>query len=90
MDQFFSQTAALLARHEFGSPSEVVDLLDSAFRPDDLPELRRKQEKTIKVRTHSCRMDNVADWKGWVAALGIRLLGLRTLLLSISVFVFCC
>ncbi len=46
VDQFFSQTAALLARHEFDSPEDVTKLLDSAHRPDDQPgELHRKKRK---------------------------------------------
>lgn len=84
MDQYFSQTAALMARHEFDSADDVTKLLDSAHRPDDQPgELHRKNAKlkTMKVRSQTCKMDNIADWKAWVSALGLRLMGLRHLAL---------
>lgn len=77
IDQYFSQVAAFLTPHDFSSPDDVVNILDSSSRPDSLSELHRKQAQQTKVRTHAFKLDEVARWQEWVSALGIRLKGLR-------------
>ncbi len=77
VDQYFSQVASLLSRSTFDNPNEVVELLDSSYRPEALSDLQRKQAKKIKVSSQSYKLDTVACWKNWVGMIGIRLLGLR-------------
>lgn len=78
VDQYFSQIASYLTPQEFSTPQDVVELLDSATRPDREADSFRKQAQRTKVHTHTYKLDEVACWQDWVAALGIRLLGLRT------------
>ncbi|CAK9078250.1 unnamed protein product, partial [Durusdinium trenchii] len=77
VDQYFSQIASYLTPQEFSTPQDVVELLDSATRPDREADSFRKQAQRAKVHTHTYKLDEVACWQDWVAALGIRLLGLR-------------
>ena len=84
VDQYFSQIASFLSPHEFSTPDEVVDLLDSSTRPETEPEVLRKSAKRIRVTTQCYKLDEVACWQQWVSALGIRLLGLRNLARRVS------
>lgn len=79
MDQVFSQEAAVLARHEFSTPEDVLGLMDDTFKLDALSDQIRKQAKKIKTEAYARKLDQVARWKDWVGALGIRLKGLRAL-----------
>lgn len=77
LDQMFSQQAALLSRHEFSTPHDVIDLLDSSCRPEIDAEFHRKAAKKVKVDMVALKLDQVADWKAWVQAIAVRLMGLR-------------
>ena len=79
IDQAFSQQAAVLSRHEFSTPAEVVALMDSSFRPELAADIERKKGLPVKADAVSFKIDEVADWQGWSAALGVKLLGLRLL-----------
>lgn len=79
LDQIFSRQAAMLARHEFATPDDVVALMDDTFKPESAADEIRKQSRRVKVESYARKLDQVADWKSWVGALGIRLKGLRTL-----------
>ena len=86
IDQCFSQQAALLSRHEFSNPQEVIQLMDSTFRPDDVAEQERKRARVSKVDAFAYKLDQIADWKSWHAVLGIRLKGLRIFGLTYGVW----
>ena len=70
-DQYFSQVASYLSPQAFDDPQDVVNLLDSTYRPDSLADLQRKQSKKIRVRTQAYKLDTVARWQDWVAVLGV-------------------
>lgn len=59
-------------------------LLDMSHRPENQAELLRKTAKKFTVETNSLKLDQVADWKAWVQALGVRLLGLRLFAISFN------
>ena len=80
IDQYFSQQGALLSRNTFDSADDVVNLMDSSYRPESLSDQQRKQQKEIRVCSQAYKLDTVAKWKPWVAVLGVRLLGLRSLI----------
>ncbi|CAE7335211.1 unnamed protein product [Symbiodinium sp. CCMP2592] len=77
LDQVFSQQSAFIGRHCFDSASEVVQLIDSTYRPDDVGERERKRAKTASVTMTCVKLDSVALWQDWVAVLGLRFKGLR-------------
>eukprot|EP00435_Cladocopium_sp_Y103_P033901 s2323_g8.t1 len=79
VDQAFSQQAALISRHEFSTPQELIALMDDSFRPGSEADALRKEKTQTKVKAMAYKLDEVADWKEWSRALGIRLLGLRIL-----------
>ena len=84
IDQAFSQQAAMLSRHEFSTPEDVVGLIDSSFRPELAADLERKRQTKSKVDAMAYKLDQVADWKAWSAPLGVKLLGLRVLLVILK------
>lgn len=85
MDQAFSQQAALICRHTFDTPEQVVEILDSCCRPSDPGEQQRKRHKTHTVEAFSQKLDEVAEWKDWAAVTGLWVKGLRH---SASIFNF--
>jgi hypothetical protein len=54
-----------------------VDLLDSSFRPEDEGERERKVNKAARVWVNCQKLDQVAQWKPWVANAGLVIRGLR-------------
>jgi len=78
LDQAFSQQAALICRHIFDTPEQVATIMDTLCRSDVSGERERKKQKTHKVEAYASKLDEVADWKEWVAVSGIWLKGLRT------------
>ncbi|CAK9085947.1 Uncharacterized protein SCF082_LOCUS40690 [Durusdinium trenchii] len=70
LDQLFSQQAALICRHTFDTPDEVVDIMDSMGRPRDAAERERKRSKVVKVEAFASKLDETADWKSWVRQVG--------------------
>lgn len=88
MDQFFSVQSSLISRHTFDNPGQVVDLLDSASRPDNPGERERKLHKsqTMRVRASAYKLDAVARWQDWVSVLGLRIKGLRAWKHRVKVF----
>ena len=79
MDQVFSQKAALIARHTFNTPDEVVNILDTSCRPDAAGERARKQAKIHKVKAMAYKLDEVAGWKKWLQVVGVKIKGMRLL-----------
>ena len=80
LDQIFSIQASLIARHEFNTPEELMQIMDSASRPERQSEAMRKAQKTnFNVDCECKKLDECAEWQQWVAMLGIRLKGLRAL-----------
>ncbi|CAE7245870.1 unnamed protein product, partial [Symbiodinium sp. CCMP2592] len=65
LDQVFSQQSAFIGRHCFDSASEVVQLIDSTYRPDDVGERERKRAKTASVTMTCVKLDSVALWQDW-------------------------
>ncbi|CAK9117825.1 unnamed protein product [Durusdinium trenchii] len=63
LDQIFSQQAAMLARHEFATPDDVVALMDDTFKPESAADEIRKQSRRVKVESYARKLDQVADWK---------------------------
>ncbi|CAK9095098.1 Modification methylase HaeII (M.HaeII) (Cytosine-specific methyltransferase HaeII), partial [Durusdinium trenchii] len=61
LDQAFSQQAALLSRHEFSTPEDVMALLDMSHRPENQAELLRKTAKKFTVETNSLKLDQDID-----------------------------
>lgn len=91
LDQVFSIQASLIARNKFNTPEELMQIMDSAARPERPSEAMRKAQKTsaFKVDCECQKLDECAEWQTWVAMLGIRLKGLRRLdLLFANVWVF--
>ena len=87
MDQIFSVQAALISRHTFDSPSELVDILDSGARPEDPGEQQRRQrQQPGNVECEAYKLDEVADWKQWTSMLGVRLKGLSISVIPLSIF----
>ena len=84
VDQAFSQQAALISRHEFSTPQDLIALMDDSFRPSSEADALRKGKAQAKVKAMAYKLDAVADWKEWTRALGIRLLGLRILVFAQS------
>ena len=82
MDQAFSQQAALICRHTFDTPEQVVEILDSCCRPSEAAEQQRKRHKTHKVQAIASKLDDVAEWKDWSAVAGVWVKGLRSLVLA--------
>lgn len=74
----------MLSRHEFSTPEEVVGLIDSSFRPELAADLERKRQTKSKVDAMAYKLDQVADWKTWSAPLGVKLMGLRVLVVHFS------
>ncbi|CAK9078218.1 unnamed protein product, partial [Durusdinium trenchii] len=68
VDQYFSQIASYLTPQEFSTPQDVVELLDSATRPDREADSFRKQAQRTKVHTHTYKLDEVACWQDWSKA----------------------
>ena len=81
LDQIFSVVASLISRYEFSSPDELVDILDSAGRPEaEVGEQERKRtKKNFTVDCQAYKLDQVARWHEWVSVLGVRVKGLREL-----------
>lgn len=80
LDQVFSRQAALIARHTFDTPQQLVEILDSATRPpEDEQERVREQQGAARVSCIAYKLDRAPDWKKWTSVLGIRLKGLRAL-----------
>ena len=80
LDQIFSRQAALIARHTFDTPQELVEILDSATRPLEGEQERvREQQGAARMSCIAYKLDRAPDWKKWASVLGIRLKGLRAL-----------
>ena len=80
LDQVFSVISSLIARHEFETPSALVDLLDSSGRPsDEMEGERKKLKKEVHVECRAYKLDECARWHDWTSVLGIRAKGLRCL-----------
>ena len=77
LDQVFSVQASLISRCEFDTPSDLIDILDSAARPDSDAERLRRQHRAQKVDVVAYLLDECADWQRWVSMLGVRVKGLR-------------
>ncbi|CAE7405194.1 unnamed protein product [Symbiodinium sp. CCMP2592] len=79
VDQVFSQQAAFISRHTFDSACGLVDLLDSSFRSSDDGERERKRHTSHggRVQVHCIKLDEVAQWRQWVAMARLRIKGLR-------------
>jgi hypothetical protein len=77
IDQCFSVQAALIARHTFDNPTELIQILDGSTRPEDPAERQRAWQKVGKVHSEAFKLDEAADWKHWVRMLGVRVKGLR-------------
>ena len=90
IDQVLSQQAAVLSRTEFSTPEEVVAMIDSTFRPQSAAAALREKSKPSKVEIAAYKLEEVADWRAWVKALGVRLVGLRNSVFRIQdhIFVF--
>ena len=73
--------ASAIARNTFDTPEQLIDIMDSLARPENAGELERKRHKSDAARVdfQAYKLDQVAPWKEWVAMLGIRLKGLRSL-----------
>ena len=84
LDQIFSVQASLISRHVFDNPTELIEILDSAGRPQDEGERIRKRRKVSQIDCRAYKLDEAADWKAWVAMLGVRVKGLRHLDLSLQ------
>lgn len=80
LDQVFSVIASLVARYEFSTPDELVDILDSAGRPSEAEVAERERKRTKKNFTVDCqayKLDQTAGWHAWASAAGVRVKGLR-------------
>jgi hypothetical protein len=80
VDQVFGQTAGHIARNEFDTSNDVVELLDSASRPllsSEQARQRGESSKTARRQAGAEKLDEVADWKIWVARVGIKMKGIR-------------
>eukprot|EP00435_Cladocopium_sp_Y103_P043291 s1803_g12.t1 len=77
IDQCFSVQAALIARHTFDNPTELVQILDGSTRSEVPAERQRAWQKLGQVHCEAFKLDEAADWKQWVSMLGIRVKGLR-------------
>ena len=79
LDQIFSVVASLISRYEFSNPDELVDILDSAGRPEaEVGEQERKRtKKNFTVDCQAYKLDQMARWHDWVSVLGVRVKGLR-------------
>ena len=75
----FSAQAALIARHTFNLPEDVVTILDGASRPEGAAERERKRAKGQKIETCAYKLDQVAPWKEWGSVAGVKLKGMRHL-----------
>ncbi|CAK9117827.1 unnamed protein product [Durusdinium trenchii] len=64
LDQIFSQQAAMLARHEFATPDDVVALMDDTFKPESAADEIRKQSRRVKVESYARKLDQAVagDW----------------------------
>ena len=82
VDQIFSQVSGMLSSQTFSNPDELVDLLNLTCQPDTRAQsLRQKKRRLDRVAASSCRLDQTAQWKEWVAVAGVKLKGLRLLLI---------
>lgn len=92
LDQIFSVIASLITRYEFSNPEELISILDSAGRPEELGEHGKQERKRAKKTfTADCRpykLDQTAQWHEWVSALGVRLKGLRPSHKGLTTFEF--
>ena len=86
MDQVFGHASGHIARSEFDTPDEAVEVLDSLGRPSSRAEQLRKNSCSSSVNSslymrQACatKLDTAADWKTWVERLGIRMKGLRNI-----------
>lgn len=82
MDQIFSVVASLVARYEFSTPSELIEILDFAGRPDHCQvgeQERKRVKKNFAVDCEAYKLDQTAKWHDWVGAAGVRVKGLRFL-----------
>ena len=73
MDQCFGQTAGYIACTTFDSSNDLVELLDTATKPD-----LHVGNSTLR-KAQSQKLDQTADWKLYVSRLGLRMKGLRIL-----------
>jgi len=84
VDQVFGHVSGHVARSEFDTPDDVVEVLDSLGRPSSHAEQLRKKSNSVSsslFMRHACatKLDTAADWKTWVERLGIRMKGLRNI-----------
>ena len=80
IDGSFGQISGYIARQEFGTIMELVDILDAATKPDSRADsLRSSSLRGTAVRRHSCayKLDETADWKSWQKHLGLRFKGIH-------------
>lgn len=74
--------ASLIARYEFSDPDQLIDILDSAGRPEAAvhgEQERKRIKKNFTIDCQAYRLDQTACWHDWVSALGVRVKGLRSL-----------
>lgn len=73
--------ASLIARYEFADPDELIEIIDSAGTPcaDGGEQERKRCKKKFTVDCQAYKLDQTARWHEWVAALGVRVKGLRSL-----------
>lgn len=81
LDQIFAIQASAISRSTFDTPEALMEIMDSLARPNDAGEAERKRYKkgAARVDFECYKLDQCAQWKTWVAVLGIRLKGLRDL-----------
>jgi hypothetical protein len=77
VDQAFGQTAGYISQSTFDDINGLVDLLDSATRPNPEKSAHGKTFRNARAE----RLDQTADWKLWVSRLGIKMSGLRNLVI---------
>ena len=64
----------------FNNPEDLLEILaDASSRPDNAAELIRKTWDAPRLEVRPYKLDEAANWKAWVAMLGIRVKGLRCL-----------
>ncbi|CAK9032211.1 unnamed protein product, partial [Durusdinium trenchii] len=62
----------------FNNPEDLLEILaDTSSRPDNAAELIRKTWDAPRLEVRPYKLDEAANWKAWVAMLGIRVKGLR-------------
>ena len=77
LDQIFSVISSLIARYEFSTPEDLIEILDFAGQPLEAGEQERKRvKKPFTVECQAYKLDQTAKWHDWVSPAAVKVKGL--------------